>query len=151
MKKFLLLALLICGCVPTEDKARAHKAAENYVRQLLDNPHFFQSVSFSELEKRRYTTALDSDLNNAGIKGDDYKKIEKYVDSENAQRPDISTQNLKNMDDIKHDRLIYYTMTYSFRIDSNGFKKLMRYRFELDTGYNVLKAKDITNDRSKVQ
>lgn len=147
MKKYLLLTLLICGCVRSDIERRAHKAAENYVRSALGNPHFFESVTFSELEKRRYTTPLDSTLNYAHINPEDHKKMEKYVDSENQGRPDISTRNLKDMDNIEHDQLSYYLLFYSFRIDSLGYKKLMRYRFELDTACNILKATDITNNR----
>ena len=145
----MLLALLICGCVPSGKNERAHKAVERYVKTMLENPHYFESVSFSELMKKRYTTPLDSSLNYAHINPENSKKMERYVDSENAQRPDISVRNQKNLDDIEHNRLDYYLLFYSFRIDSLGYKKLMRYRFELDTACNVLKATDITTYRGR--
>ncbi|MGZ3832341.1 MAG: hypothetical protein ACXVB0_02370, partial [Mucilaginibacter sp.] len=141
--------LLLTGCIPHADEYRAHKTVENYIKAEMGNPRFLEPVAFSELEKKRYTTPLDSALNYAHIDPTDRKKMEKFVDSENAQRPDKYNSNAKNLDEIEHDRLFYYTLTYSFRIDSSGTKKLVRYRFELDTSYNVVKATDITYDRTK--
>jgi hypothetical protein len=145
MKKFLLLALLICGCVSPHRQSGANKAAEDYVRKMLNNPNYLESVSFTELEKKRYPTALDTSLTDANIGRDDYKKMQKFVDSENGVRPDISMNNTRDLDNIKHGRLNYYAFVYTFRIDSAGYKKLMKYRFELDSLNNVLNAKDITH------
>ena len=151
MKRFLLLALLIFGCAGPRQQSGANKAAENYIRKTLDNPNFLQSVSFTELIKKRYPTALDTSLVNANIDRDNYKKIQKYVDSENGVRPDIAVNNLKDLDNIEHGRLTYYTFIYTFRVDSNGSKKLMRYRFEVDSLNNILNATDVTNNRSKME
>lgn len=144
MRKYLLLVLLMCGCMGPARESAAKKAVEAYVKTMLDNPHYLEPVSFTGLEKKRYITPLDSSLNYAGIKEDDYKKMEQFIDSENAQRPDISTRNLKDLDDIKRGKLDYYTIIYSFRIDSGGHKKLKRYKFELDSANNILNARDIT-------
>src|SRR5579864_2112934 len=97
MKRYLLLALMICGCVYNAQRSRARQAAENYIKDVL-NPRGLETVSFSELEKRRYITGLDSSLNYAHIDPDDHKKMEKYVDSENAQRPDRALGNVRQMD-----------------------------------------------------
>lgn len=145
--RFLLIALLLCGCVNTARQDHAEKVVENYMRSTLDNPRFLESVSFSELQKQRYTTALDSSLNYAGVKGDDYKKMDKFVDSENSQRPDRAISNIQDLDNIKRGKLDYFTLVYTFRIDSAGQKKLKRYRFDLDSAFNVFKAQDITFTR----
>jgi hypothetical protein len=92
---------------------------------------------------------LDSSLDYAGVSAANRKKMESYVDSENGQRPDLAVSNEKDLYNIEHDKLSYYLLTYSFRIDSSGFKKLMKYRFELDTACNVIEATDITNARPK--
>ena len=118
---------------------------------MLGNPKDFESVSFSTLQKRRYTTSLDTSLNYAGIDTANHRKAEKYVDSENGQRPDLAVNNTKDIYNIEHDKLTYYVLTYSFRVDSNGFKKYMKYRFELDTSCRILNAKDITNSGSRTE
>ena len=150
MRKYLIFALFICGCIYNERQEHANKVVEDYTRSMLDHPHYLESVSFSEIQKKRYNTALDSSLNYAGVKGDDYQKISKFVDSQNNQRPDIADRNVVDLDNIKRGRLDYYTLIYTFRIDSAGQKKLKRYRFDLDSGYNVLKAQDITFTRTKI-
>jgi hypothetical protein len=147
MKRYLLLALLICGCVQTEQQSRAHHAAEQYIKDFL-NPKGLETIAFSSLEKKRYVTPLDSSLNYAHISPDDHKKMEKYVDSENGQRPDRAPGNIRQMDSIEKGKLFYYSLTYSFRVDSGTKKKVLRYRFELDTAFNVVNAKDITDDHS---
>src|ERR1700761_6112724 len=147
MKKYLLLALLICGCVQSEQRSRAHHAVEQYIKDFL-NPRGLETVSFSELERQRRVTGLDSSLNYAHINPDDHKKMEKYVDSENDQRPDRAPGNIRQMDSIEKGRLFYYTLTYVFRIDSAGSKKIMRYHFELDTAFQVLRAEDVTNNHN---
>lgn len=128
-------------------QSRAEHTAENYIRATLGNPPYLKSVSFSTLQKRRFSTSLDSALDYAGINGDNHRKIEKYVDSENSQRPDLAVNNEKDMYNIEHHQLNYYLLIYSFRIDSAGFKKFVKYRFELDTACNILEARDITNNR----
>ena len=148
MKKYLLLALLICGCVQSEQRSRAHHAVEQYIKDFL-NPRGLETVSFSELERQRRVTGLDSSLNYAHINPDDHKKMEKYVDSENDQRPDRAPGNIRQMDSIEKGRLFYYTLTYVFRIDSAGSKKIMRYHFELDTAFQVLRAEDVTNNHNR--
>ena len=147
MKKYLLLTLLICGCVQTEQQSRAHHAAEQYIKDFL-SPKGLETIAFGPLEKQRYITPLDSSLNYAHISPDDHKKMEKYVDSENGQRPDRAPANIRQMDSIEKGKLFYYSMIYSFRVDSGTKKKVLRYRFELDTAFNVVNAKDITDDHS---
>jgi hypothetical protein len=148
MKRYLLLALLICGCVYSEQKARAHHAAEQYVKDFL-NPKGLQTVSFSELERLRRVTALDSSLNFAHIKPEDRRKMEKYVDSENFQRPDRAPANIRQLDSIEKGKLYYYSITYIFKVDSAGHKKMMRYHFELDTAFRVLNAVDVTSNHNR--
>lgn len=150
MKKYLLFVLLVCGCVRPEQQSGAENAAEEYIKKMIDSRSNLQSVSFSELEKRRYKTNLDSSLtvSNSGISGDDYKKMQKFVDSENAVTPDASIQNLKDLDNIERGKLDYYMLIYTFKIDSAGAKKTKRYRFELDSVNNILEAKDITHVRN---
>ena len=147
MKKYLLLALLICGCVQTEQQSRAHHAAEQYIKDFL-NPKGLESINFGPLEKQRHITPLDSSLNYAHINPDNHQKMEKYVDSENDQRPDRAAANIRQMDSIEKGKLFYYSMIYSFRVDSGTKKKVLRYRFELDTAFRVVNAKDITDDHS---
>jgi hypothetical protein len=148
MKRLVLLfALALCGCMQSQLQSRAEDAAEHYVRSMLGNPKYFKSVSFSPLQKRRYTTALDSSLNYAGIDTGNHQKAQKYVDSENGQRPDLAVNNVKDLYNIEHDKLTYYLLIYAFRIDSNGYKKYMKYRFELDTACRILDARDITHSR----
>jgi hypothetical protein len=148
---FLLLAICFCSCIRSRLQSRAEASAEHYVRSSLGNPRYFKSVSFSPLQKRRYTTALDSSLDYAGVSAANRKKMESYVDSENSQRPDLAVSNEKDLYNIEHEKLSYYLMIYSFRIDSAGIKKLIKYRLELDTACNVLEARDITNSRQKMQ
>jgi hypothetical protein len=148
MKRYLLLVLLICGCVQTEQQSRAHHAAQQYIKDFL-NPKGLETIAFSPLEKKRHITALDSSLNYARISPDDHKKMEKYVDSENGQRPDRAPANIRQMDSIEKGKLFYYSLTYSFRVDSGNRKKVMRYRFELDTAFNVVNAKDITDNHNR--
>jgi hypothetical protein len=148
MKKYLVFALFICGCIYSAQQSRAHQAAEQYIRDNL-SPKGMETVSFSQLEKKRYITGLDSSLNYVHINPDDRKKMEKYVDSENDQRPDRAPGNIRQMDSIENDRLIYYSLTYVFRVDSANSKKLMRYQFELDTAFRVLKATDVTNNHNR--
>jgi hypothetical protein len=119
------------------------------MRSRFGNPRYFKSVSFSTIQKRRYTTALDSSLDYAGVSAANRKKMENYVDSENGQRPDLAVSNEKDLDNIEHDRLSYYILIYSFRVDSDGSKKLLKYRFELDTACNVIDATDITHIRAR--
>ena len=147
MKKYLLLALLFCGCVYSSQK-RAHHAAEQYIKDFL-NPHGLETVSFSELEKLRRVTSLDSSLNYAHINANDSDKVKKYVDSENFQRPDKALANIRQADSIAKGKLFYYTLTYVFKVDSGREKKLMRYKFEMDTAFRVLKAVDVTNDHNR--
>ncbi|WP_426669098.1 hypothetical protein ACPPVU_23100 [Mucilaginibacter sp. McL0603] len=149
MKKYLfLLAICLCGCVHNEQQSKAENVAEIYIRTELSNPKNFKSVSFSALKKRRYTTALDSSMTYAGANADSRQTMEKYVDSENGQRPDLAINNDKDIYNIEHNKLSYYLLIYSFRIDSAGQKKLRKYRFELDTACNIINATDITNSRS---
>jgi hypothetical protein len=148
MKRYFLLALLLCGCVYSAQKNRAHHAAEQYIKDFL-NPHGLETVSFSELQKLRRVTGLDSSLNYAHINANDSEKVKKYIDSENFQRPDRAQANIQEADSIAKGRLFYYTLTYVFRVDSARQKKLMRYKFEMDTAFNVLKAVDVTNDHIK--
>lgn len=148
MKKYLFVALFICGCTYSAQKERAHHAAEQYIKDVL-NPHGQETVSFSELEKLRRVTSLDSSLNAAHINADDSQKVKKYIDSENFQRPDREPANIREADSIAKGKLFYYTLTYVFKVDSFGHKKLMRYKFELDTAFRVLKAEDVTNDHSR--
>jgi hypothetical protein len=152
MKKYLLLlAILTCGCMRSQLQSRAEDAAEHYVRSKLGNPKYFKSVSFSPLQKRRYATSLDTSLNYAGIDTGSHQKAEKYVDSENSQRPDLAMNNVKDLYNIEHDKLTYYVLIYAFRIDSGGFKKYVKYRFELDTTCRILDARDITNSRQRTE
>jgi hypothetical protein len=146
---FLLFAICFCSCIRSQLQSRAEASAEHYVRSRLGNPRYFKSVSFSPIQKRRYTTALDSSLDYAGVSAANRKKMESYVDSENGQRPDLAVSNEKDLYNIEHEKLSYYLMIYSFRIDSAGIKKLIKYRFELDTACNVLDARDITNVRHR--
>ena len=146
MKKYpFLLILLFCGCMQSELQSRANSAAEHYIRSKFDNPKYFKSISFSTLEKRRYSTSLDTALMYAGVDTDNHKRIEKYADSESRQRPDLATQNTNDLYDIKHSKLSYYLLTYSFRIETEGQKRMLKYRFELDTAMNVIEAYDITH------
>ena len=142
--KYLVLILFIYGCVGNARQDAADSVAKSYIRIMMDNPHYLESVAFTPLEKKRYNTPLDSSLNYAHIKGDDKKAIHKYIDSENSQRPDIANRNIRDDYDIEHGKLDYFTFIYTFRIDSAGQKKLKRYQFELDSANNVLKARDIT-------
>jgi len=152
MRKYIfILVFFCCGCVHSELQSRAEQKAEHYVRNKLGNPNYFKSVSFSELQKRRYTTSLDSSLNYAGLDTRDHEKIKSYVDSENSQRPDLAVKNEKDVYNIEHDKLAYYLLIYSFRIDSAGVKKFMKYRIEMDTACNVLMARDITSSNVKEQ
>jgi hypothetical protein len=148
MKKLLPVFLLLLGaCVYTAQQSDADKAVEKYTRDLLNHPKYLETVGFSALEKHRYVTPLDSSLNYAHISSDDHKKMEQYVDSENYQRPDRAQGNIGQLDSIEHNKLTYYTLDYSFRIDSSGHKKLKKYHFELDTAFRVLKAVDMTYGR----
>jgi hypothetical protein len=146
MKKYLfLLAIYLCGCVHNELQSKAEGVAETYVRTELGNLPNFKSVSFSALQKRRYTTALDSSMAFASANGNNHKDMEKYLDSENGQRPDLAINNEKDIYNIEHNKLNYYLLIYSFRVDSAGQKKFRKYRFELDTACNIINASDITN------
>ncbi|MFB9842256.1 hypothetical protein [Mucilaginibacter ginsenosidivorans] len=148
MKKLLPVILLLLGaCVYSARQSDADGAAEKYTRDLLGNPRYLETVGFSALEKHRYVTPLDSSLNYAHISPNDHQKMEQYVDSENYQRPDRAPGNIRQLDSIEHNKLIYYTLDYSFRIDSMGHKKLKKYHFELDTAFKVLKMADITYGR----
>jgi hypothetical protein len=144
VNRYIVLILLVSGCVGSARQDADDSVAKSYVRIMLDNPHYLESVSFTQLEKKRYTTPLDSSLNYAHVKNDDYKAMHKYVDSENGQRPDIANRNTNDEYNIEHGKLDYYTFIYTFRIDSAGQKRLKRYQFELDSLNNVLKARDIT-------
>lgn len=133
----------------SELQSRAEQSAEHYARNKLGNPVYFKSVSFSALQKRRYNTSLDTSLDAAGINANDRRRVKAYVDSENGQRPDLAVKNEKDVYNMQHDKLTYYLLIYSFRTDSAGVKKLMKYRFELDTACNVISATDITNIKIK--
>jgi hypothetical protein len=132
-------------------QSRAEETAEHYVRSKLGDPKYFESVSFSPLQKRRYSTSLDTSLVYIGIDSSAHKKARLYVDSENSQRPDRAVSNEKDLYNIEHDKLTYYLLYYSFRVDSGNFKKLMKYRFELDTACTILDARDITNSRQTTE
>lgn len=148
MKKLLLLASLsFAGCLVPTQQREANESVERYTRDLMGNPKSFETVGFTALEKRRYVTPLDSSLNYARIKPNDFKKMEHYVDSENYQRPDRAPGNIRQLDSIERGKLTYYVIDYSFRIDSQGQKRLKRYHFELDTTFRVLNATDITYGR----
>jgi len=148
MKKYLLLALFLCGCTYSERKERAHHAAEQYVKDFL-NPRGLETVSFGELERLRRVTALDSSLNYAHINADDSQKVKKYIDSENFQRPDRAPANIRQADSIAKGRLYYYSLLYIFKVDSAGHKKMMRYKFEMDTAFRVLNAVDVTDNHNR--
>ena len=92
---------------------------------------------------------LDSSLDYAGVSAANRRKMESYVDSENGQRPDLAVSNEKDLYNIEHNRLSYYLLTFSFRVDSDGSKKLLKYRLELDTTCNVIDATDITYTRAR--
>ncbi len=150
MKRLLFVSLcFFCGCVvsPTQQR-EADAAVQHYTEDLFDHPKYLVPVGFSALEKKRYITALDSSLNYAHIQDGEYKKMEHYVDSENYQRPDRASQNIKQLDSIEKERLYYYVLDFSFRIDSFGHKKLKKYHFELDTAFRVTKATDISYGRN---
>lgn len=149
MKKYLfLLAICLYSCVRNELQSRAENVAKTYIRTELGNPKNFKSVSFSALKKRRYTTALDSSMTYAGADANNRRSMGKYVDSENGQRPDLAINNDKDIYNIEHNKLNYYLLIYSFRIDSAGQKKFRKYRFELDTACNIINATDITKSHS---
>jgi len=145
----LILIVFFSSCMNSELQSRAEQTAEHYVRNRLGNPAYFKSVSFSAIQKRRYTTSLDTSLNAAGIAANDHRSMKAYVDSENGQRPDLAVKNEKDVYNIEHDKLAYYLLIYSFRTDSAGVKKLMKYRIELDTACNVINATDVTNIKIK--
>jgi hypothetical protein len=147
-KPWLLTLLFCCACVYSAQQNNANRAAEHYIEANTNNPKGIEPVAFSPLEKHRYTTPLDSSLDYAHISSDDRKKMEKYVDSENGRRPDLQTSNEKDIYNIEHNKLTYYTLEYSFRVDSHGQKKLKHYHFELDTAFNVVKATDVTYGRN---
>ncbi len=152
MKKYIfLLAICLCSCVNSELQRRAENAAEHYARTRLGNPKYFKSVSFSPIQKRRYSTALDSSLNDAGIDTSSRTKARKYVDSENNQRPDLALSNVRDLYDIEHNKLSYYLLFYTFRVDSGRSKKFEKYRMELDTACNVISATDVTGQRGRVE
>ncbi|MBS1523722.1 MAG: hypothetical protein JST50_22150 [Bacteroidetes bacterium] len=135
----------------SELQSRAEQSAEHYIKNRLGNPVYFKTVSFSALQKRRYTTSLDTSLDAAGINAGDQRRVKAYVDSENGQRPDLSVKNEKDVYNIQHDKLTYYLLIYSFRTDLAGVKITMKYRLELDTACNVIHATDITNIKVKEQ
>jgi len=145
----LILIVFFSSCMNSELQSRAEQTAEHYVRNRLGNPAYFKSVSFSAIQKRRYTTSLDTSLNAAGIAANDHRSMKAYVDSENGQRPDLAVKNEKDVYNIEHDKLAYYLLIYSFRTDSAGVKKLLKYRIELDTACNVINATDVTNIKIK--
>ena len=147
----LIIVLFCCSCVNSELQSKAERTAEHYVRTRLGNPAYFKTVSFSALQKRRYTTSLDTSLNAAGVNANDRQKMKAYVDSENGQRPDLAVKNEKDVYNIQHDKLTYYLLIYSFRTDSAGIKKLIKCQLELDTACNVINATDITNIKVKEQ
>lgn len=150
MKTYLLIvAFAICGCIHSEEQSRANFAAENYIRSMLGDPKGFESVSFSQVQKRRHATALDSTLNYVGIDTSNHKRAHQYIDSENDQRPDLAINNTKDLYNIEHHRLTYYLMTYACRVDSNGYRKYMKYQLELDTSFKVFNVKDITNGHTR--
>jgi hypothetical protein len=152
MRKYsFLLIMLFCGCVQSELQSRANDAAEHYVKSRFGNPKYFKSISFSALEKRRYSTSLDTALMYAGVDTNNHKRIEKYADSESQQRPDLATQNTNDLYDIKHNKLSYYLLTYSFRVETGGQKRMLKYRFELDTAMNVTEAYDITHSNTPIR
>lgn len=152
MRKYsFLLILLFCGCVQSELQSRANDAAEHYVKSKFGNPKYFKSISFSALEKRRYSTSLDTALMYAGVDTGNHKRIENYADSQSQQRPDLATQNTDDVYNIKHNKLSYYLLNYSFRIETDGQKRMMKYRFELDTAMNVIEAIDVTNRNSAIR
>lgn len=150
-KYFFLLSLLFCGCMQSELQSRANSAAEHYVKSKFGNPKYFKSVSFSGLEKRRYSTSLDTALMYAGVDTNNHNRIEKYADSESQQRPDLATQNTSDLYDIKHNKLSYYLLTYSFRIETEGQIRMLKYRFELDTAMNVIEAYDLAHGNSPIR
>jgi hypothetical protein len=146
MKRYAFILILFCySCTNSELQSRAEQSAEHYLRNRLGNPAYFKSISFSPLQKRRYSTSLDTSLNAAGINDDNRERMKAYVDSENGQRPDLAIKNEKDVYNIQHDKLTYYLLIYSFRTDSADVKKFMKYRLELDTACNVIDATDITN------
>lgn len=145
----MILSLFCCSCMDSGLQSRAEQSAEHYARNKLGNPAYFKSVSFSALQKRRHTTSLDTSLDAAGVNADDHQRVKAYVDSENDQRPDLAVKNEKDVYNMQHDKLTYYLLIYSFRTDSAGVKKLMKYRFELDTSCNVIDATDISNIKIK--
>jgi len=145
----LILIVFFSSCMNSELQSRAEQTAEHYVRNRLGNPAYFKSVSFSAIQKRRYPTSLDTSLNAAGIAANDHRNMKAYVDSENGQRPDLAVKNEKDVYNIEHDKLAYYLLIYSFRTDSAGVKKLLKYRIELDTACNVINATDVTNIKIK--
>ncbi|MBV8389995.1 MAG: hypothetical protein JO080_09375 [Mucilaginibacter sp.] len=152
MRRYVLILILFCcSCTNSELQSKAEQTAEHYVKNRLGNPTYFKSVSFSALQKRRYTTSLDTSLNSAGISSENRTRMQKYVDSENGQRPDLAVSNEKDVYNIEHNKLTYYLLIYSFRTDSAGVKKLMKYRIELDTACNIINATDITSARVKEQ
>jgi hypothetical protein len=135
----------------SELQSRAEQSAEHYMKNQFGNPAYFTSVSFSVLKERRHITSLDTSLNAAGINPGDPQRLKAYLDSENGQRPDLAVKNEKDAYNIQHDKLTYYLLIYSFRTDSAGVKKSMRYRLELDTACNVVDATDVTNLKIKEQ
>ena len=149
MKKYLfLLAICLCSCVHNELQSKAENVAETYIRTELGNPPNFKTVSFSPIQKRRYQTALDSSMTYAGANTNSRRDMEKYVDSENGQRPDLAINNEKDIYNIEHNKLNYYLLIYTFSTDSAGQKKFGKYRFELDTACNILNATDITDSHT---
>ncbi|GEM_PF-848363 len=147
-KTLLIVLFAFCSCIiASTEQRKADEAVKLYTEDLFNRPRYFVPVSFSALERKRYITSLDSSLNYAHISDRDNKKMEHYVDSENYQRPDRASQNIKQLDSIENNRLYYYVIDFAFRIDSFGHKKLKKYHFELDTAYRVIKATDVSYGR----
>jgi len=133
-----------------ELQSGAEKTAEYYVRNKLGNPADFRSIAFSALQKRRYTTSLDSSMDFDGVHTPNHRDMERYVDSANGQRPDLAVDKEKDLYNIEHDKLTYYLLDYSFSVDSSGLKRFIKYRFELDTACNsILRVTDITHGHSQ--
>ncbi|HTI60767.1 hypothetical protein [Mucilaginibacter sp.] len=152
MKKLFIIPLsLLFSCHHTPKEA-ASKNIASYIKSKLDNPEYLELISIDSLTKSRRITSLDSGIMASNVASDtpknlfDYAFFERLAEKENKRNPNYTSNNNDDLNEIKSGKYTFYTTNAIFRIKDGGSIKLKKYKFKLDTLYNVQSSQDKTEE-----
>ncbi|MFB9843294.1 hypothetical protein [Mucilaginibacter ginsenosidivorans] len=152
MKKLFIISLLLLFSCSHTPKEIASKNITSYIKSRLDNPESLELISIDSLTKSRRITSLDSGIMASDIASDtpknlfDYAFFQRLAEKENKMNPNYKMSIDQDLNEIKSGKNVFYVTNGIFRIREAGSKELKKYKFILDTLYNVQSAQDKTEE-----